>query len=295
MKVKIIYYSLKSIFPIFAIGLSIEKKILTAIQPYKHGELLRLGNEFDGGYVLSKRLLFKSNLLLSIGINNEWSFEFDFARKTNKPILMIDDKFSFMTNLFSTLRSVTCLSYRFWDKRIYNVLRDWFSFWKYYLRMALFSAFRLKYRRFRVSRIDDLSSNNISLGSLLKKYNLFSNTKGILLKMDIEGAEYETISSIIKYEKLFSGLIIEFHGVTINNDVFLKSIDSLVNFFNIIHVHYNNYSFVQNGICDVIELTFVRKDEMFKQSFSENNYPIFNLDFPNDKSKPDLNINFYDL
>ena len=40
--------------------------------------LIRLGKKNDGGYLVSKNDIDKSDLLLSLGIYDDWSFENDF-------------------------------------------------------------------------------------------------------------------------------------------------------------------------------------------------------------------------
>ena len=48
--------------------------------------LIRLGNEFDGGYVVSKPALDHSNHLLSFGLCTDWTFEVDYLhRKGDQP------------------------------------------------------------------------------------------------------------------------------------------------------------------------------------------------------------------
>ena len=50
-------------------------------KPFKVGGLIRLGGNKDGGYLLSKRSLFKSNFLVSLGVAYNWDFEIDFLKK----------------------------------------------------------------------------------------------------------------------------------------------------------------------------------------------------------------------
>ena len=50
-------------------------ELLKNIQPDHNLDLLRLGRESDGGYVLGKVVIDTCDALISIGINNEWSFE----------------------------------------------------------------------------------------------------------------------------------------------------------------------------------------------------------------------------
>ena len=53
------------------------------LKPYetKYENLIRLGNKFDGGYIIDKRVINKTNAIISCGLNDEWSFEKDFQKK----------------------------------------------------------------------------------------------------------------------------------------------------------------------------------------------------------------------
>ena len=42
--------------------------------------LIRLGNNYDGGYLIPKSIIKKTNLLLSFGLGTDWSFEKSFKK-----------------------------------------------------------------------------------------------------------------------------------------------------------------------------------------------------------------------
>ena len=47
-------------------------------QPFHCEDLIRLGKNNDGGYLVNKQDIFNSKNLLSLGIGEDWSFEKDF-------------------------------------------------------------------------------------------------------------------------------------------------------------------------------------------------------------------------
>ena len=72
----------------------------------------------------------------------------------------------------------------------------------------------------------------------MKKYN---DKKIDILKLDIEGSEYSMIEQIIKNSSNIKILIIEFHFIKNNKDLFMNSVKKLLNKFDIVHIHANNY------------------------------------------------------
>lgn len=124
----------------------------------------------------------------------------------------------------------------------------------------------------------------------MKKYE---NSLGVLLKIDIEGSEYDIIDLIEQYEKNIVGFVIEFHDLE-KNIIRLKSFITNLKNYNLIHVHGNNYSNIDNqGDPLVLEMTFSHKKYLYNQKQSNNrNYPIIGLDYPNAKRSKDIKLNF---
>jgi len=131
-------------------------------------------------------------------------------------------------------------------------------------------------RKFRVVK-NKKYYNDVSLKSIFKKINSNNN----LLKMDIEGGEYQLVGDIIIYNLKIKMLIIEFHHINKNKKLFTESIKKLKKKFDIIHIHANNYKFKKNSedIFDSFEITMVNKKiNKYRKNFREN-FPIKNLDY----------------
>jgi hypothetical protein len=47
-------------------------------------DLIRIGKENDGGYLVGKNSVLKSEYLISFGINDDWSFEEQFRKYNSK-------------------------------------------------------------------------------------------------------------------------------------------------------------------------------------------------------------------
>ena len=141
--------------------------------------------------------------------------------------------------------------------------------------------------------------NNFNDDNNSNLFDLINNYNNIFLKMDIEGCEYQWLLSLDE-EKLikFKQIVIEFHGI-ITDDytcVFNKKycLYKLLKTHVIIHAHGNNYDLVNNGIPNVIELTFVNKNYFTIQpELNKTKLPIIDLDFPNNPNNNDINLDFY--
>lgn len=124
--------------------------------------------------------------------------------------------------------------------------------------------------------------------------------KQILLKIDIEGGEYEFFETL-DYEKIkpiVTGFIIEFHNTGELNNFrprFIKILEKITSHYTLTHVHGNNCSsLVSSWFTPIpwgIELTFVR-DNMFPHfKFDTGPYPT-ELDSPNNPDFVDLPLSW---
>lgn len=125
--------------------------------------------------------------------------------------------------------------------------------------------------------------------------NQHQNVNSIILKMDIEGAEWpvfaEMKQSII--EK-FSQIIVEIHGLEHSHNTYhlrrnLNVLEKINKTHQIIHVHANNHGSLSiiSGypIPDTFELTLVRRSD-HKFTESRKVYPT-SIDMPCDAARPD--------
>jgi len=137
--------------------------------------------------------------------------------------------------------------------------------------------------------------NNTNLHLLIDKY------ENIFLKMDIEGGEYNWLSSISDEQlQKIKQIVIEFHGITNDGwgcsyDEKVKCLEKLANSHYIIHAHGNNHGPVCNNIPDVIELTYVNKKYFDSvPNFNTSQLPAPNLDNHNNPNNSvDINLNIF--
>lgn len=60
------------------------------LQPFYCEDLIRIGKSFDGGYLVNKKDVEKTDVLLSVGIGDDCSFEEQFVRVKNCPVVAYD-------------------------------------------------------------------------------------------------------------------------------------------------------------------------------------------------------------
>lgn len=127
------------------------------------------------------------------------------------------------------------------------------------------------------------------------KMNHHTKQENMILKMDVEGFEWNVINTVdSNLLEQFDQIVIEMHGIfTRNRDEILAGIYKLNLTHNVVHIHANNYSQLelQKGNCnlsDVLEVTWVSKR---KYKFGEMNGELpLQIDSPCDTSMPEVII-----
>lgn len=214
-------------------------------------ELIRIGDDRDGGYLVPKDF---SGLIacFSPGVNQTASFEthlHDFGIPSHLADASVDTP-------------------------------------------PLGTPFKSFDRRFLGART---SGNFLSLDEWISEREPSAGDDSLLLQMDIEGAEYETLLACpIRFLRKFRIMVIEFHNVEswgqrdffkIVNCVF----DKLLSEFTVVHSHANNATGIvnMNGFLAprVFELTLLRNTRSSFDGWSSLPHP---LDRPNIPGRDDL-------
>ena len=270
------------------------------LKPIDFKRLIRLGNKYDGGYVVPENLTRESEALISFGYGYDPSFEYDYIKFTNKRVYIYDYSCSFY-HLFKIF-----LKYL---KRFLTFRKNLKDVIFHYIKMKNHITFnRNKMIDFEKKRIVSGEQNNqnifISTHSageipLIKKditiAEIFDKLdfKKIFLKCDIEGSEYLIVDDVLKYQDRIDVITIEFHWVDKNLEVFTESVKKLLRYFNIVHIHGNNHNGLIKdiNIPEVPEITFVN-NKFIKEKKFINNFPRENLDNPNNIISEDLFFHF---
>ena len=234
-------------------------------------DLVRIGRDYDGGYLVSKSDIEQSDLLLGFGISDDWSFEEDFLNQKKVSVNAYDasvsERIFFRRLLGSTLR-------------IYNFKRFLYS-----LNVLL------KYRKFfsqsDVNHIQKFVGLDIKNEQHCTFMDVLDQTesKNIFLKIDIEGSEYRFLHDIVANQERITGLVLELHDV----DIHLNKIETFINelSLNLVHVHANNFRPLRadDDLPFVLELTFSK----YSNVSTDYNLP-HKLDMPNNENGMEYEI-----
>ena len=229
--------------------------MINQLKPYYVGEKIRLGNTYDGGYILPKQMLEESECLFSYGINNDITFDEHYIQLTNKKVCGYDHTIEGIETQYPDLFT--------WYKK-------------------------------GLSGTPQEQTDNF-----LNHYKELGISGRVLLKIDVEGCEYEWLANtnIEELSHVVTGMVIEFHDLDqeIYRDQFISYLIELDKYFYLCHVHGNNYASTFNyeghDIPIVLELTFVPKALVPEASISTETFPTA-LDTPNNSNNPDINLDF---
>ena len=243
--------------------------------------LIRIGPKLDGGYILDKRIVHITKKIITCGLNDDWEFEKHFSKiNTSCEVLAYDHT---VNKEFWIKRFKKDILHFFLFKKL--KLRKILSIFKYYDYISFFKN-KNKHYELKISN-ENIKNKEITINKILNDHD------NLILKVDIEGDEYNILKQILKNSKKINALLIEFHDIQENMNLikeFIKESKDL----KLIHIHGNNVSCVDKNIDpNIIELTFTNVEKIkFDQKITEKKYPIENLDYKNIHRKDDFVLKF---
>ncbi len=266
------------------------------LQPNFTKSLIRIGKDHDGGYLVPKEDIEKSDVLISLGISFDWSFEKKF-KSINKNISIYSYDGSvgfkyFIKNIKYRFKNFLLKPSKYSFLKILSRLRMFLDFCIFF-RINLFKNIIFHYEWF-VSKVDDENYFNdfytnygyepksVSTNSIIEKLK-----PDTYFSIDIEGSEYNILNLLIKNQNNISGVVIEIHDLHKNIEI----VEDFIKRFNLklVHLHINNYSPVINEIPSVVELTFSKYAILEKRKVKS--LPN-NLDQDNLKHGPQFYVGF---
>lgn len=217
---------------------------LNFLKPKPFTNLTRLGSLLDGGYVLPLNSVLESSFLLSGGISVNSDFENDIKSiNPNIKVVLVDGSL----NIFK-----------------YFILRP---FYKLFTK-GTFYPFVETYRFFKIHRVSIFLKKyiglNFGIDRMLQYAKMRDDSDSGILKLDIEGGEYEVLDMIIDNKLKFNTIIIEFHDVERNLNILKDFVKELS--FNIVNVSINEVGITKTNFPNLLEITFVN-DHIYDAQF----------------------------
>lgn len=202
--------------------------------------IMRFGSIGDGGYYLSPNSITESDMLFSGGISSNVEFEFDFYRlNPNASLLMVDPTVSKPKLL---LKGLARLFYK--KSRKLSYLYNTLMFWD------LLNQKHCKH-------LDIWLKKPEQIFGLIQKN--FGEQSGVLLKLDIEGSEYDFLEELLAHQSQIRAMVFEFHDLDVKHHLLLDFIEKISNNFNLVYMEINASGGFVNSLPKCVELSFERK------------------------------------
>ena len=262
------------------------------LRPFK-SELIRVGPKSDCGYVIPKSVAEKTNGMYSIGISTDWEFEVEMVKRNPQLKICAFDRTSGWT-VFAYVALRDLLRGDPSELEGMTLISRLKSFKRYFVLSIRFRFFFSGRRSFKRKWVRGLSNSKSEISFNDSIQGIFDMGE-VMLKIDIEGGEYELSQSLIEClkenSKNINCVVMEFHDTRVRRNDFENLVKAIALIIPIVHIHGNNCSVVApDGLPEVVEITFAMDCE---NRFSDNaNFPIDGLDYPNDKSLQDLSFSF---
>jgi hypothetical protein len=221
-------------------------------------DLIRIGRDFDGGYLISKSDLNASECLIGMGINDDWSFESEFLKNKEIPLLAYDASISKTIFFKKIVKSI----FRIDNPRLLlHWIRVYFAYKKFFVG-----------NRQHIEKFVGLNASgaHCTMDEILSK----TDSGKLFLKIDIDCSEYRILETLIKNKERICGIAIEFHDC----DTRLNEIKHFVENIGLklIHVHANNWApiRIEDSLPTVLELTFSKHANIENESFLPHKYDM---------------------
>ncbi len=252
---------------------------LKDFQPFNYNKLVRRGSTNDGGYLMPADI--SAKFLISLGLGDDWKFELDLIKHKQVSKFIVFDHSVTLLNLLRILlnrkRKIKALIYR--AIILTRYFRD-------------FTFLRKKHVKKKITKYGSKeNSSEINLNEIFKEF-VVDPKSTIILKIDIEGSEFDIIEQVIEFSSQTLVLIIEFHEILKQKDKFKTSLELLKSKFSLIHTHVNNYGEIDEfSIPNVCEFTFINHN-MHREQGKVSRLPRVGLDSPSTPGRPDQEIIF---
>jgi len=265
---------------------------LRHLQPVRVDGLVRVGRDFDGGYVLPRHVIEASAALLSLGVNDDWSFE-EGALAINPALRVtcVDGTTGMGRILRKTGAKAIDMIGHLLSLQLRKVARDI----SYLAKPLAFRRFFARHELLPLMVAASGAPGTITLPQLMARVTGGRADCAVLVKIDIEGAEYQALAGSMQCLENATGLLIEFHGLDRHWEEFEACMAALGKTFHVAHIHGNNFDgcIEHTRVPITLELTLVNRRLVQGPALPETApYPRAGLDMPNTRKRADLPLRF---
>lgn len=262
----------------------------TELTPDYRNDLVRIGSDFDGGYIIAASLLKDVHRILSFGLGYNWDFERGWE---SLGAISRIDCYDHTINLGVLRREYIRSVLKYFIKTTKRRQRI-----KAYRDYQIFLTDNQQVRHFEMMIGNADGGAQSTLGSALGRMG--DDSDDIFLKCDIEGGEYDIADELLENAPRFRGIALEFHDLHKRMDEFVAIVISLRKSHFLDHVHVNNLSkFDERRLPSVVELSFSRRDvkaEFTSEFLAVEGLKVVRdgalLDMPNNALRPDVAITY---
>lgn len=265
---------------------------LRDVHPVHVDGLVRVGRDFDGGYVVPREVIGQSQALLSLGINDDWSFEEGALALNPRLVVTCVDG---TTGLGRVVRKAGQKSVDMIGHLLSLQLSKFVRDVRYFAKPLAFHRFFSRHELLPLMVTATDGPGTITLPTLMAKVTAGRADCRVLVKIDIEGAEYDVLSGPIDCLSQASALLVEFHRLNVNWPRFVACLSALRRTFHVVHVHGNNFDGCIEGtaVPQTLELTLVNRTLLpAAPAPATGLFPRAGLDMPNTRKRPDLPLQF---
>ncbi len=227
-------------------------------KPQNEYELIRLGQDNDGGYLVDKKSIEDSKSLITLGLGFDWTFEKNYHELQSSPVYCYDHSINYSAIKKRCRKLLSSYFFRLFKPK-YFLQKNFFKF-------AMRDVFLYKsYKDFFKKKNIIHKQERIGTGNQCITLNKILNERKLdlpaFIKIDIEGSEYRIFDEILLNQKSFTGIGIELHDVDIHLEKiknFIKNLD-----MKLVHIHAQNPAHIaENNIPTQIELTFAKNPKI---------------------------------
>lgn len=264
---------------LYSIPLPVE---LNFLAPVVVDDLRRVGSPYDGGYVVPKSAVDATQCLLSFGVAHDWTFEAEFQElNPDVTIQAYDHTVSgrkLGRNALKPLKDLWSTRQTFWP--MLKGARLWFAYQRFFRKGAVHYPQRIV--------ADATGPHDADLALVFGR----TAAARIFVKCDIEGSEYEIVDSLLSHADRIVGMVVEFHSTIERRAEFVSAVEKLLRSFTLVHIHANNYGVIgQDGLPDVLELTFVKREGAVDR-LRRRQLPLPDLDRPSNPDAHEYRFSF---